>query len=427
MPVVAVIGGQWGDEGKGKIIDLLAEQADLVVRFSGGNNAGHTVINEAGEFRLHLVPSGIFRAGSICIIGAGLVVDPEALLQEIDGLRARGIAVNNLIVSDRAQVLMPYHQQIDRLDEASRGQAAIGTTMKGIGPAYIDKVARRGIRFGDFVDPDRFRECLNGIAAFKSRQLTDLYDAEPLDVDGLLAWGNDLAPRLRSFVADCLPIMNSALDAGRTILLEGAQGTMLDIDYGSYPYVTSSSPTAAGAAQGAGIPPRRLDRVVGVFKAYTTRVGGGPFPTEQLGEIGDHIRERGHEYGTTTGRPRRCGWFDAVAARHSMALNGFTGIALTRLDILDEMREVRICTGYRLDGDVLPGFPAGINRLAAVEPVYETLPGWQSPTFGITELDRLPAKARAYVDRICELIGAPADLISTGPARHETITLRPLA
>lgn len=426
MPVVAVIGGQWGDEGKGKIIDLLAERADLVVRFSGGNNAGHTVINQAGEFRLHLVPAGICHPHSICVIGAGLVVDPTSLLGEIDDLRARGIDVSRLVVSDRAQVLMPYHQLLDRLEEAARGKGAIGTTQKGIGPAYIDKVARWGLRFGQFVDPDRLRSCLESVLAVKNRQLTGLYGAAPIDLDELYRSSVEVAARLRPFVADCLPIIQEALDQGRTILLEGAQGTMLDLDYGSYPYVTSSSPTAAGAAQGAGIPPRRIDRVIGVFKAYTTRVGGGPFPTELADATGDHIRERGREYGTTTGRPRRCGWFDAIAAAHSMRVNGYTGVALTRLDILDELPAVRICTSYRIDGEVVTAFPAEIDRLGRVEPIYEEMPGWQQSTFGITNLADLPEAARAYVDRLGALIGCPIDLISTGPARHETILLRPL-
>lgn len=424
MPVVAVIGGQWGDEGKGKIIDLLAERADLVIRFSGGNNAGHTVINQVGEFRLHLIPAGIFNPKTTCIIGAGLVVDPAALLTEIDDLTGRGVSVDRLVVSDRAQVLMPYHQRLDQLDEAARGDRAIGTTQKGIGPAYIDKVARRGIRFGQFIDPARLEVQLEAILPAKNAQLS-AYQSDPIASGSLLAECVRLGARLRPFISDCLPIIREALENDQTILLEGAQGTMLDIDYGTYPYVTSSSPTAAGAAQGSGIPPRRIDRVVGVFKAYTTRVGGGPFPTELTNAIGDHIRERGHEYGTTTGRPRRCGWFDAVAATHSMQVNGFTGIALTRLDILDELPAVRICTGYRVDGQVTSHFPADIDRLAEVEPIYEELPGWQSPTYGMTDLAGLPTNARAYVDRLADLIGCGLDLISTGPARHETIALRP--
>ncbi|HEX2171922.1 MAG TPA: adenylosuccinate synthase [Dehalococcoidia bacterium] len=425
MPVVAVIGGQWGDEGKGKIIDLLAERADVVIRFSGGNNAGHTVINQAGEFRLHLIPAGIFNPNTTCLIGAGLVVDPKALLAEIDDLTGRGVSVDRLVVSDRAQVLMPYHQKIDQLDEAARGSQAIGTTQKGIGPAYIDKVARRGIRFGQFIAPDRLRATLEAVLPAKDAQLS-AYGAGPIDREDLYNSCVQLGERLRPFVTDCLPILHEAIEQDRTILLEGAQGTMLDIDYGTYPYVTSSSPTAAGAAQGAGIPPRRIDRVVGVFKAYTTRVGGGPFPTELTDAIGDHIRERGNEYGTTTGRPRRCGWFDAVAAAHSMQINGFTGIALTRLDILDELPTVRICTAYRITGRETTSFPAEIDDLARVEPVYEDLPGWQSPTYGMTELAELPKNARAYVDRLAALIGCDLDLISTGPARHETITLQSL-
>ena len=424
MPVVAVIGGQWGDEGKGKIIDLLAEQADLVIRFSGGNNAGHTVINQAGEFKLHLIPAGIFNPDTTCIIGAGLAVDPGALLTEIESLTKRGVGVDHLIVSDRAHVLMFYHQQLDQLDEAARGDRAIGTTKRGIGPAYIDKVARRGLRFGQLIDPDLLRDHLEAVVPRINVQLRSLYGADPIDLEGLYERYTEYGARVSPYVSDCLPPIQTALRTNQTILLEGAQGTMLDIDYGTYPYVTSSSPTAGGAAQGSGIPPHRIDRVLGVFKAYTTRVGGGPFPTELTDGIGDHIRERGREYGTTTGRPRRCGWFDAVAATLSMQINGFTGIALTRLDILDELPSGRICTGYRIDGEVTRTFPSTIKRLAQVEPVYEELPGWQASTYGETDLQALPKAARAYVDRLSELIECPIDLISTGPARHETITIR---
>ena len=426
MPAYAVIGGQWGDEGKGKVIDYLAGQSNCVVRYAGGNNAGHTVVNEQGEFQLHLVPSGICWPDVTGIIGNGVVVNPDVLLSEMDGLQQQGIATGRLFVSDRAHVIMPYHIRLDALEEQARGNAAIGTTGQGIGPAYVDKASRDGIRIGDLLDAKRLPEQVHAAVALKNRLITGVFHGEPLDPDPVLARCRQWAERLRPAVRPTEQLVQDLLEQGQRVLLEGAQGTLLDIDHGSYPYVTSSSPSIGGAITGLGINPQAIKGVVGVFKAYSTRVGGGPMPTEMLGPAGDHLREKAHEYGTTTGRARRIGWFDAVAARYSRQINGFTGMVLTRLDILDGMDEVKICIGYQADGQPVSRFPANTALLARCQPVYEKMPGWQEPTASATHTRQLPPNALAYVHRIADLVGCRAQLISTGPSRDETISISPV-
>ncbi|MEE8443235.1 MAG: adenylosuccinate synthase [Dehalococcoidia bacterium] len=429
MPAYAVIGGQWGDEGKGKVVDYLAEGCNYVVRYSGGNNAGHTVINELGEFSLHLVPSGIFRPEVSCVIGNGVVVDPGVLLGELQGLQERGVDTSNLFISDRAHVIMPYHVILDDLEEQSKGDQAVGTTRKGVGPAYVDKVARVGIRIGDLrqaTDEDTFLPKLQYVVEQKNAIITKIFGGESLSLHELyqqcLEWDEQLAP----YVHPTEVILQEALAKGENILLEGAQGTMLDIDHGTYPFLTSSSPSIGGVFTGLGIPPQALTGVVGIFKAYSTRVGSGPLVTELNDEVGDAIRERAWEYGVTTGRPRRCGWFDAVAARYSAALNGFTSLVLTRLDVLDDFSPVKICTGYRLDGKIIQQFPTNASILERCEPVYEEFPGWTDPTESVQRLEDLPEDAMRYVRRLEELIGVSIDLISTGPRREETIPVRPI-
>lgn len=424
MSVVAVIGAQWGDEGKGKIVDLLAEKADAVIRFSGGDNAGHTVINPGGEFKLHIVPSGIFYQRTACIIGNGVVINPRVLLEEIDSLKARGIDTGNLHISDRAHLIMPWHILLDRLDEEKRGASAIGTTGKGIGPAFSDKTARKGIRTCDIIDASMFRSRLASLLESKNELLTRLYNAEALDFNEVFNEYSTYAERLIPYIKDTTAMIGDLLERGSNIVLEGAQGTMLDTDFGSYPFVTSSSPLAAGACMGSGISPRRIDRVVGIFKAYTTRVGGGPMPTELKDEVGEYIRQRAHEYGTTTGRARRCGWFDAVVGRYSTNLNGFSSGILTRLDVLDEMDTVKICVGYKIGGKTVNHFPADAAALESCTPVYEELPGWKVGTSNARKARELPRNARRYVRRLEELIGCRFHVISIGPRREQSIVIK---
>ncbi|MBI4286019.1 MAG: adenylosuccinate synthase [Chloroflexi bacterium] len=426
MPAIAVIGGHWGDEGKGKVVDLLAQDVDMVVRYSGGDNAGHTVVNPCGEFKLHLVPSGIFSPRATCIIGNGVVVNPPVLLEEIETFHKCGIDTSRLFISDRAHLVMPYHLLLDGLEETGRGDKAIGTTRKGIGPVYADKVARMGIRVGDLLDKTAFRERLRGILDYKNTILTKVYGASPLSLDEVYGqycqYADRLAPRIRETTA----MIETALGEGKVVLLEGAQGTLLDPDFGTYPFTTSSSPLAGGSCLGAGISPTRINRVLGIFKAYCTRVGNGPLPTELINETGNLIRERGREYGATTGRPRRCGWFDMVAARFSHRINGFTDIAVTRLDILDTLPTLKIGTAYKLDGQVIDHFPASATVLAQCEPVYEELPGWQTPTSGIRHYEELPLEARQYVRRLETLLCCQVSIISVGPHLSQTIQIRPL-
>jgi adenylosuccinate synthase len=423
--VTILVGGQWGDEGKGKIIDLLSENANMVIRSQGGNNAGHTVVNAGQEFRFHLIPSGILYPNTTCVIGNGVVLDPRVLLEEMEQVRSRGISTDRLVISDRAHLIMPWHPIFDKLEEEQRGDDRLGTTWRGIGPAYADKIRRIGFRAGDLLKP-RFLEKKLGFVLNKIKNpiLQQLYHVPPLDPQAVLAEYTAYGERLGPHIKDIFPIVQAALAKGDRILLEGAQGSMLDLDFGTYPYVTSSSPTAGGALTGSGIPPTAVDLTMGVFKAYTTRVGYGPMPTELHEALGEQIREIGVEYGTTTGRPRRVGWFDAVVARYSVALNGIGSIALTKLDVLGEFDPIRICTGYLNKGE-LQSFPmSNISHLKHAEPVYETLPGWRSSIADVRRPDDLPKAARRYIDRLGELSGAPIDIVSVGPSRDQTIWMQ---
>ncbi|MBM2824996.1 MAG: purA [Dehalococcoidales bacterium] len=426
MPIIAVIGAQWGDEGKGKIVDMLAEKAKMVVRFSGGDNAGHTVVNSSGEFGLHLVPSGIFSPQTVCIIGNGVVLNPAVLLNEIKQLNQRGVDTSHLFISDRTNLIMPYHVMLDGLEERARGGKALGTTGKGIGPAFADKVARLGIRAGDLLDKEAFRERLGLILESKNTILTRVYGANPLSLDAVYSEYCGYGERLSACICDTTLMIEAAMNRGEVILLEGAQGALLDPDFGTYPYTTSSSPLAGGSCTGAGVGPTHLNSILGIFKAYCTRVGGGPLPTELKDEMGNLIREQAHEYGTTTGRPRRCGWFDGVAARFSTRINGFTAAAITRLDILDNFPHLKICVGYRVDGKTIDNFPASITTLEKCQPIYEEVPGWQAPTSHIRQYAQLPANARRYIARLEELIACPVALISVGSAREQTIERKPI-
>jgi adenylosuccinate synthase len=418
---VVVVGAQWGDEGKGKVVDILAPYFDIVARYQGGHNAGHTVRIGDRKFVLHLIPSGILHAECTCVIGNGVVVDPRAFNAERDELRQMGVECEGrLLVSNRAHLILPYHTALDRAREASLGSNSVGTTMRGIGPAYRDKAARTGLRVGDLLYPDLLREKARTNFEDANRELLSL-GAEPLDceraVDEYLAEAISLTP----FIHDTSSFLNQAVCRGRSVLLEGAQGTMLDLDHGTYPFVTSSSASSGGAATGSGIAPRRITGSLGIAKAYTTRVGGGPFPTELLNETGAYLQRRGNEVGASTGRPRRTGWFDAVVVRYSTMLNAFDALVLTKLDVLDEFDEIKVCTAYRCRGELIENMPYGSNLLAECEPVYETLPGWKTNTTGRTEFDQLPSATRDYVARIEQLCGAPVAVISTGPERNETI------
>ena len=417
------MGTQWGDEGKGKIVDHLAQQAQVVVRYQGGNNAGHTVVVKGVESKLNLLPSGILYPGKTCIIGNGVVVDPAHLLKEIAGMQERGIDMSGLKISNRAQVILPYHRLMDEADEESRGDAKIGTTKKGIGPCYVDKNARIGIRFVDLMDPEEFARRLKINVTAKNRLLTEIFGKEPLDYDKILADYLGYAEKLRPYVTDTIFTLHDAIGRNEKILFEGAQATMLDLDYGTYPYVTSSHPVAGGVCVGAGVGPSAIGKVVGVVKAYTTRVGEGPFVTELHDETGNLIRERGHEYGTTTGRPRRTGWLDTVVVKYACMLSGIDCLAITRLDILDTLPTLKICTGYLYKGKPLHEYPASLKVLDEVEPVYEELPGWQSDITGIRRYEDLPLNARRYVERLSECSGARLGVISVGPDREQTILL----
>ncbi|HEX79350.1 MAG TPA: adenylosuccinate synthase [Dehalococcoidia bacterium] len=426
MAVIAVVGAQWGDEGKGKVVDMLAERVKMVVRFSGGDNAGHTVINPIGDFKLHLIPSGIFYPSVTCIIGSGTVINPARLIEEIDKLNHKKVDTSHLVISDRAHLVMPYHLLLDGLEEESRAGKAIGTTRRGIGPAFADKVARLGIRAGELLDKKALLDRLASILEHKNAILTKIYGAEPLSLDEVYEQYCRYGERLAGYIKETTTIIRKARERGDGILLEGAQGALLDPDYGTYPYTTSSSPLAGGGSLGAGIGPTGIDRVLGVFKAYCTRVGGGPMPTELEDETGNRIRERACEYGTTTGRPRRCGWFDAVAAGLSNQVNGLTGMAITRLDVLDDLPELKICVAYELDGRTIDYFPSSAATLERCRPIYEKLEGWQADTTDVRRFDDLPEQAKKYVKRLEELISCPADLICVGPAREQKIEVRPV-
>jgi adenylosuccinate synthase len=415
---LAVLGAQWGDEGKGKIVDLLTPHFSIVARYQGGHNAGHTVYVSGKKFILRLIPSGILHPGILCVIGNGVVVDPQALFAEVEELRKNGIDVDDrIIISDKAHLILPYHRDLDLLSEARRGERKIGTTSRGIGPAYEDKIARRGIRVGDLADAAALEQEVRDNVTARNRLVQDsTMDWRPV-FEQLL----ESAARIRPWVRDVSLYLADAMRDGKSILFEGAQGTLLDIDHGTYPYVTSSNASIGGVCTGLGVGPRAVGGVLGVVKAYTTRVGEGPLPTELSGPLGDRLRESGHEYGAVTGRPRRCGWYDAVAARYSVRINGLDALALTKLDVLDGLDEVPICTAYRSAGRTLRDFPSDTAQLAACEPVYETMPGWAKPTKGLRRFSDLPEAARRYVARLEEVSGVPAAIISTGSERDDTI------
>lgn len=424
MPVVALIGAQWGDEGKGHLVDLLASKARLVIRYGGGNNAGHTVVNHLGTFKLHLVPSGIFDPATVNVIGPGVVIDPEVLISEIAELERRGISTAKLFISERAHVIMPYHVLLDQLQEEARGEGKIGTTGRGIGPAYADKMSRTGIRMADLLHEETLLTRLRVVLEEKNRQLTRLYNGKPISLHDAYLRYLDFGRQLADHITDVHPIVHRAIEKDLPVLLEGAQGALLDVDHGTYPYVTSSPPGAAGACQGAGIGPTRISSVIGVVKAYTTRVGEGPFPTEIEGPEAEVLRQIGKpwaEVGTTTGRARRVGWFDAVIARYAAQVNGIDTLAVTKLDVLDTLPTIRICTGYRLHETQLEYPPATVAVLSQVEPIYEEMPGWQTPTSGIRRFADLPEAAQAYLARICQLVGARLGIVSVGPDRDQTI------
>ena len=422
---VVVIGAQWGDEGKGKVVDLLTDRAQAVVRFQGGHNAGHTLVINGVKTALNLIPSGIMRPGVACLIGNGVVLSPSALCSEIEKVEATGAEVRSrLKISEATPLVLPVHAKLDQAREKARGEAKIGTTGKGIGPAYEDKVARRAVRVGDLFSRDQLAAKLGELLAYHNFVLTNYYKEAPEDfqqtLDALLGY----AEKIKPMVADVTELLRLHLKRGDNVLFEGAQGALLDVDHGTYPYVTSSNTTAGGAATGTGVGPRELGYILGIVKAYATRVGSGPFPTEQDNAIGQHIRDKGQEYGTVTKRPRRCGWFDAVAARRSIFNNSVSGLCVTKLDVLDEVDVIKICTGYQLNGKPVEVPPIGAEGFANIEPIYEELPGWKTSTFGITSYDKLPAKARKYLERMREVTETEIALISTGPDREHTIVLR---
>ncbi len=422
MSVVVIVGAQWGDEGKGKVTDFLARRAHIVVRYQGGTNAGHTVVFGSQEFRLHLIPSGIFYPDKICIIGNGMVVDPEVLFQELDSFGARGIETARLYISDRAHLLLPFHKLLDAVEEENRGADQLGTTRRGIGPAYVDKVARCGIRLGDLQEPG-WEQRVARLTAEKNKVLEKLYGVPGIDPEEVVAKVRVYAERLRPYLTDTSLILAEALAQGKHILFEGAQGTMLDLDHGTYPFVTSSSPTAGGACIGAGIGPTAIDLVLGVSKAYTTRVGEGPFPTELTDARCAEIRERGKEYGTTTGRPRRCGWLDLVMLRYAVRVNGIKGLIITKLDVLDFLPKVFLCKAYQYQGRLLTEFPASLRVLQECEPVYEEFEGWQEDTSGARRYEDLPRPARKFLEAIQGALGIPIVVVSVGPDRSQTVVL----
>lgn len=424
MANIVIIGTQWGDEGKGKIVDLLAEYADVVVRFQGGNNAGHTMVVNDEQFISHLVPSGILQ-GKTCLIGNGLVVDPAVLIEEIEYLESKGVACGpeQLMVSERAQVIMPYHKQIDVARETKKGKDKIGTTGRGIGPAYEDKANRQGIRFVDLIDTETFKEKLSVVLPEKNFYLEKHLDAPKIDCDSILSQYNVFSRQLAPHVANVSVVLDRAVKEGKQVLFEGAQGTHLDIDHGTYPFVTSSNTVSGNACSGAGVGPKMINGVVGVVKAYTTRVGAGPFVSELFDDVGDYLQSKGAEFGATTGRRRRCGWLDTVILNNAARLNGLTGLAITKLDVLGGLDQIRICTAYRYNGKTMDTFPANLKVLAKCEPVYETLAGWTEDISTIRDFAALPDNVKRYLQRIEELCGVPVQIISVGPQRDQTIVL----
>ena len=424
MANIVIIGTQWGDEGKGKIVDLLAEFADVVVRFQGGNNAGHTMVVNGEQTISHLVPSGILQ-GKLCLIGNGVVVDPGVLIEEMDYLSGKGVPCGpeNLMVSERAQMIMPYHKEIDKARETRMGKDKIGTTGRGIGPAYEDKATRLGIRFVDLIDPELFRQKLAAILPEKNFYLENYFNAAPMDYDAIAGQYSAMAQRLAPHVTDVSVVVNRAIAEGRKVLFEGAQGTHLDIDHGTYPFVTSSNTVSGNACCGVGVGPKSIGGVIGVVKAYTTRVGAGPFPSELFEEVGAYMQKKGAEFGATTGRPRRCGWLDMVILNNAVRLNGLTGLAITKLDVLGGLKTLKICTAYRYKGRMMDIFPASLKVLAECEPVYEDIEGWDEDISGIDRFDQLPDTVRRYLDRIEELTGVPVQIVSVGPQRDQTMVL----
>ncbi len=426
MACVVIVGTQWGDEGKGKIVDLLTADADVIVRFQGGNNAGHTIVFDEKKFILHLIPSGIFHPEKTCLIGNGVVIDPEVLLGEIDNLEAKGVPVRpgHLYISERAHLIMPYHKAIDHGREAKKGKTKIGTTGRGIGPCYEDKIARRGIKVGDILDEDLFRTKLEEVLEEKNFYLREYLNREPLDFQEIFDAYRKMGERLAPFVTNVSVELEKAYLKGAKILFEGAQGTQLDIDHGTYPYVTSSNTVAGGACHGAGIGPTRIDFVLGICKAYTTRVGGGPFPTELFDDTGDYMREKGGEFGSTTGRPRRCGWLDGVVLKEAVRLNGLSSLAITKLDVLSGLDPIKVCVAYKLNGERIETFPSNIRAVEQVEPIYEELPGWKEDISGIKNYDDLPQATKDYLRWIEEYAKVPISIVSVGPARDQTIILK---
>ncbi len=423
MSVRVVVGAQWGDEGKGKIVDTLAKEARYVIRYQGGANAGHTLKFDDTEVVLHLIPSGIFNGDAVCVIGNGVVADPIKLAEEIEGVRAKGISLEGRFkISDSAHVILPYHRVLDQVKEKHRGAGAIGTTGRGIGPAYVSKLARVGIRMGDLLDLDQAVERMRAVVGEINHSLVTVYDEEPLSLETMIAELKPAIEAIRPFICPTVHELHDAVERGESILLEGAQGSLLDIDHGTYPYVTSSTPTSGGACTGSGLSPRSITHVMGITKAYCTRVGNGPFPTELDDEAGELLRKEGREFGATTGRPRRCGWLDLVALRYAVRLNGMNEIALTKLDVLDHFEEIKVCVGYEIDGQRVDEFPTKLSDLDRVVPLYETLPGWKGETTrNIDTFEGLPAAARAYVEWIEGKLGVPFTIVSTGPGREETL------
>ena len=421
MSTIAVVGTQWGDEGKGKAIDYLATRADMVVRAQGGNNAGHSVVIDGKKYALHLIPSGILNPNAVNVIGNGVVFDPEGFFEELAGLEKDGIDTKNIFISDRVHIVFPYHKVLDGLTEKAKGSNKVGTTNKGIGPCYMDKMARVGIRGCDMLDEELFREKLSAQIDAKNEMFVKLYGADPLDKEEMLEKYCEYARRLRPCITDTSVMIHEAMKEGKKVLFEGAQGAMLDIDLGTYPYVTSSHPVSGGFTVGTGVSPRAIDEVIGIVKAYTTRVGAGPFVSEEDNEIGDRIREIGHEYGVTTGRPRRCGWLDLVVIRYAARINGLTGISLMLLDVLDQFETVNVCVGYDYHGQILTDFPASLDVIGECKPVYKELKGWNRPITACRDYEELPAEAKEYIAFIEEFTGVPVKIVSVGPDREQTM------
>lgn len=424
LPSVVVVGTQWGDEGKGKITDYLSETAEVIARYQGGDNAGHTIIFGGTKYKLHLIPSGIFYDTKKCVIGNGMVINPIALVKEIQYLHDLGISTKNLVISNRAHVILPYHLKLDAIEEDNKGSNKIGTTRKGIGPAYMDKAARTGIRVSDLLDADDFKEKLSRNLQEKNRLFERVYEVEGFKLDDIYNEYIELAEQLRPYVTDTSVVLNDALDSGSRVLFEGAQGVMLDLDQGTYPFVTSSNPVAGGVCIGSGVGPTKIHHVVGVAKAYTSRVGDGPFPTELNDEIGDNIREVGKEYGTTTGRPRRIGWFDGVVVRHARRVSGITDLCVNSIDVLTGIDTLKICTAYEHNGKVIEEFPASLKHLSECKPIFEEMPGWTEDITGVRTLEELPVNARHYLERIAQVTGIPLSIFSVGPDRNQTNAIR---